>query len=273
MEAADKKEAGKRVFSDYDYSNFYYGAGEDPLNLLGPFSEWYEEALPNGYYLYSEPLSSAPSTKVQVTNRKTGQVQELLPHPDLGAVTRGFPGLRPVDDISLNASLAALPGQALEDEAHQFRQVRFEEMLNPFLGHGRIDTRLPIGAEDRIAIGLRDGVACTEDLGQVVPGPLILRSIGHEEHRIRSEVKTKILQHQKLLNGAVGSHGEIQDLVFADSRAPVVAVEMLFQQVLEGFVIADAVTLLVRGPQECYPKHARRLGLLVGPITHAPLVR
>src|SRR5712692_1460385 len=78
MEAADKKEAGKRVFSDYDYSNFYYGAGEDPLNLLGPFSEWYEEALPNGYYLYSEPLSSAPGTKVVVKNRKTGERHELL---------------------------------------------------------------------------------------------------------------------------------------------------------------------------------------------------
>ena len=78
MEAANKKPAGKTAFSDYDYSNFYYGAGDDPLNLLRPFKEWYDEALPNGYYLYSEPLSSAPSTKVQVTNRKTGQIQELL---------------------------------------------------------------------------------------------------------------------------------------------------------------------------------------------------
>ena len=72
MEAANKKPAGKTAFSDYDYSNFYYGAGDDPLNLLRPFKEWYDEALPNGYYLYSEPLSSAPSTKVQVTNRKNG---------------------------------------------------------------------------------------------------------------------------------------------------------------------------------------------------------
>ena len=78
MEAAEKKEEGKKVFSDYDHSNFYYGAGDDPLNLLGPFSEWYEEALPNGYYLYSEPLGSAPGTKVLVRNRKTGGQHELL---------------------------------------------------------------------------------------------------------------------------------------------------------------------------------------------------
>ena len=78
MEAAKKKDGAKPAFSDYDYSNFYHGAGEDPLNLLTPFSQWYEEALPNGYYLYSEPLQSAPATRVSVRNRKNGQVVELL---------------------------------------------------------------------------------------------------------------------------------------------------------------------------------------------------
>ena len=78
MEAAHKKEAGKPVFSDYDYSNFYYGAGDDPLNVLPPFSEWYREAKPNGYYLYAEPLESAPTTKVRVRNGNTGVVRELI---------------------------------------------------------------------------------------------------------------------------------------------------------------------------------------------------
>jgi glycine C-acetyltransferase len=78
MEAVHKKEAGQSTFAEYDHSNFYYGAGDDPLNLLRPFQEWYEEALPNGYYLYSEPLATAPTTQVRVTNRKTGAVQDLL---------------------------------------------------------------------------------------------------------------------------------------------------------------------------------------------------
>jgi 7-keto-8-aminopelargonate synthetase-like enzyme len=78
MEAAQKKESGKPVFSDYDYSNFYYGSGDDPLNLLPPFNEWYREAKPNGYYLYAEPLESAPTTKVRVKNGKTGEVRELV---------------------------------------------------------------------------------------------------------------------------------------------------------------------------------------------------
>ena len=80
MEPAHKKaEADKTAtFSDYDYSNFYYGAGDDPLNLLGPFNQWYREARQYGYYLYSEPLSTAPTTRVKVKNTKTGQVQDLI---------------------------------------------------------------------------------------------------------------------------------------------------------------------------------------------------
>jgi glycine C-acetyltransferase len=79
MESAQtKKDAESTVFSDYDYSNFYYGAGDDPLNLLGPFGAWYREAKPAGYYLYSEPLATAPTTRVAVKDGKTGAVRDLI---------------------------------------------------------------------------------------------------------------------------------------------------------------------------------------------------
>src|SRR5512134_1278748 len=78
MEAAHKQAAGKSGFSEYDYSNFYYGAGDDPLNLLRPFADWYRDARPNGYYLYQEALGTAPSTHVRVRNGKTGQWMDLL---------------------------------------------------------------------------------------------------------------------------------------------------------------------------------------------------
>ncbi|MCL4820029.1 MAG: aminotransferase class I/II-fold pyridoxal phosphate-dependent enzyme [Vicinamibacteria bacterium] len=78
MDPVQGKDPGKSTFAEYDYSNFYYGAGDDPLNLLGPFSDWWREARPNGYYLYSEALQSAPATRVQVRNGKTGRVQELI---------------------------------------------------------------------------------------------------------------------------------------------------------------------------------------------------
>ncbi len=78
MEAAQTKAAGKSDFAEYDYSNFYYGAGDDPLNLLRPYADWYREARPNGYYLYQEALGSAPTTHVRVKNGKTGRWQDLL---------------------------------------------------------------------------------------------------------------------------------------------------------------------------------------------------
>jgi 8-amino-7-oxononanoate synthase len=78
MEAVHKKDESKPAFTDYDYSNFYYGAGEDPLNLLGPFGDWYREARPNGYYLYAEAVQSAPTTRLRVKNGKTGEVKDLL---------------------------------------------------------------------------------------------------------------------------------------------------------------------------------------------------
>jgi len=78
MKAAPENEADKPAFTEYDYSNFYYGAGEDPLNLLVPFNSWWREAKPAGYYLYMEALSSAPTTHVRVRDGKTGQMRDLL---------------------------------------------------------------------------------------------------------------------------------------------------------------------------------------------------
>ena len=88
MEPAHKKGAEKPGFAEYDYSNFYYGAGDDPLNLLTPFARWYREALPNGYYLYQEALASAPTTHVRVRNGKTKEFQDLLNLGEAGRMNR-----------------------------------------------------------------------------------------------------------------------------------------------------------------------------------------
>jgi glycine C-acetyltransferase len=78
MEAAQKSRSERQTFTEYDYSNFYYGAGEDPLNLLRPYAEWYREAKPAGYYLYQEALGSAPTTRIRVRNGNTGEWLDLL---------------------------------------------------------------------------------------------------------------------------------------------------------------------------------------------------
>jgi glycine C-acetyltransferase len=63
---------------DYDYTNFYFGAGDDAFAMLEPFEEWYRQVRPRGYYQYELPLHSAPSTRVDVKDTKTGELRTNL---------------------------------------------------------------------------------------------------------------------------------------------------------------------------------------------------
>ncbi len=63
---------------EYDYTNFYFGAGEDAFALLEPFDDWYSEVRPEGYYLYELPLHTQPGTRVDVEDTKTGDIRRGL---------------------------------------------------------------------------------------------------------------------------------------------------------------------------------------------------
>lgn len=63
---------------EYDYTNFYFGAGDDPFALMGPFDDWWRAVRPAGYYLYELPLHSAPSTQVDVEDTKTHEIRKGL---------------------------------------------------------------------------------------------------------------------------------------------------------------------------------------------------
>jgi 8-amino-7-oxononanoate synthase len=63
---------------EYDYTNFYFGAGDDPFALLDPFDEWYSQVKPAGYYQYEIPLLTAPTTTVDVLDTLTGDVRRGL---------------------------------------------------------------------------------------------------------------------------------------------------------------------------------------------------
>ena len=63
---------------EYDYTNFYFGAGSDAFALLEPFDDWWREVKPAGYYLYELPLHSAPGTRVDVEDTKTGEIRRGL---------------------------------------------------------------------------------------------------------------------------------------------------------------------------------------------------
>jgi 8-amino-7-oxononanoate synthase len=52
--------------SDYDYSTFYYSSGEDPFAILDPYEEWWGQAKRAGYYLFSQPMSTPPCSRIDV---------------------------------------------------------------------------------------------------------------------------------------------------------------------------------------------------------------
>ncbi len=73
-------ETGKQLplAMQYDYTNFYFGSGEDAFAMLDPFDEWYKDSKPAGYYLYGLPMQGAPTTRVDIRNTKTGEIHEGL---------------------------------------------------------------------------------------------------------------------------------------------------------------------------------------------------
>jgi 8-amino-7-oxononanoate synthase len=68
--------SGKRLplAMQYDYTNFYFGAGDDAFAMLEPFDEWWKDSKPSGYYLYGLPMQGSPTTRVDIRNTKTGEV-------------------------------------------------------------------------------------------------------------------------------------------------------------------------------------------------------
>jgi 8-amino-7-oxononanoate synthase len=75
---AGAQDAASPQALEYDYTNFYFGAGDDPFALLEPFDEWYTQVRPAGYYQYEIPLLSAPATTVDVRDTLTGEVRTGL---------------------------------------------------------------------------------------------------------------------------------------------------------------------------------------------------
>ena len=55
--------------NDLDYSNFFWGSGKDPFDILGPFDDWFDEARPAGYYLFGQPMASAPRSRIDIVEQ------------------------------------------------------------------------------------------------------------------------------------------------------------------------------------------------------------
>jgi glycine C-acetyltransferase len=64
--------------SGYDYSSFYYSSSDDVFAILEPYTEWYDDAQLRGYYLYGQPMSSRPTTRVELQEKLEQRRLNLL---------------------------------------------------------------------------------------------------------------------------------------------------------------------------------------------------
>lgn len=82
--------AGSDV-TDYDYSSFYYSASDDPFSILEPYNEWFERALPQGYYLFQQAMSTPPVGDITLTEglgRERVRLVNLSSYNYLGLAAR-----------------------------------------------------------------------------------------------------------------------------------------------------------------------------------------
>src|SRR6476661_7679657 len=52
---------------DYDYSSFFYSSSDDPFSILEPYNDWFNQAVPEGYYLFAQAMSTPPRGAVDLT--------------------------------------------------------------------------------------------------------------------------------------------------------------------------------------------------------------
>ncbi|HRI62204.1 MAG TPA: hypothetical protein PK228_20830, partial [Saprospiraceae bacterium] len=65
-------------FTNYDFSNFYFGSGDDVYDTIRTFNQWWDEAFPGGYHIYREPFTSAPGTHISIHSNLGKRLDSLL---------------------------------------------------------------------------------------------------------------------------------------------------------------------------------------------------
>ncbi len=68
----------ERDYFDYDYSNFHYSSSDDVFAILEPYTAWYDQAQLRGYSLYSQPMSSPPTTRIELEEKLGHRRRRLL---------------------------------------------------------------------------------------------------------------------------------------------------------------------------------------------------
>ncbi len=65
-------------FKNYDFSNFYFGSGEDVYEIIRTYNRWYRKAYKGGFHIYQEPFSTAPGPVISLDSNLDGPLKGLL---------------------------------------------------------------------------------------------------------------------------------------------------------------------------------------------------
>jgi glycine C-acetyltransferase len=68
----------KAPLTDYDYSSFYYSSSDDIFAIFEPYEDWYDQAQLQGYYLYAQPMSCRPKTRIDLVEKLEQRQVNLL---------------------------------------------------------------------------------------------------------------------------------------------------------------------------------------------------
>jgi len=61
---------GRSSASELDPSNFFWGTGHDPFEIVDAFDAWWEEVEPQGYYLFGQPMARAPRPRTDIIEQR-----------------------------------------------------------------------------------------------------------------------------------------------------------------------------------------------------------
>ncbi len=74
-----KENTANGGIGDFDYSNFYYSSSDDIFAIFDPYNEWwYGHARDNGYYLFSQPMSTPPMPRIELEEQLGHERLKLL---------------------------------------------------------------------------------------------------------------------------------------------------------------------------------------------------
>lgn len=65
-------------FTNYDFSNFYFGSGDDVYDVIKTYNRWWDEAYKGGFHIYHEPFTTAPGTTISIQSNMGENFHGLL---------------------------------------------------------------------------------------------------------------------------------------------------------------------------------------------------